>query len=200
MDSILAELRKIPPVTRFLAISLIGITGTSLLNLVSAYKLIYVQRFVFSNSGDCIPVSSLEVVASVSFLRMIMLYHAGSQLESLSEPYGRKSGDLAWQLFLAAVAIIPASYPVKSMVFFRPLLLCIIYLSSMLAPPGAQTSLFGLVTIPVQYMPFVMLGMDPLSGGPGFAAQSLPGAAIGHLWWCGVWKARTLEDMGRAQK
>ncbi|KAI3619508.1 endoplasmic reticulum protein [Moniliophthora roreri] len=48
MDSILAELRKIPPVTRFLAISLIGITGTSLLNLVSAYKLIYVQRFVFS--------------------------------------------------------------------------------------------------------------------------------------------------------
>uniref|UniRef100_A0A0W0FZ11 Derlin n=1 Tax=Moniliophthora roreri TaxID=221103 RepID=A0A0W0FZ11_MONRR len=197
MDSILAELRKIPPVTRFLAISLIGITGTSLLNLVSAYKLIYVQRFVFSKFELWRLYTSFFLGSGgISFI----FEDDYAILESLSEPYGRKSGDLAWQLFLAAVAIIPASYPVKSMVFFRPLLLCIIYLSSMLAPPGAQTSLFGLVTIPVQYMPFVMLGMDPLSGGPGFAAQSLPGAAIGHLWWCGVWKARTLEDMGRAQK
>uniref|UniRef100_A0A0W0FSV5 Derlin n=1 Tax=Moniliophthora roreri TaxID=221103 RepID=A0A0W0FSV5_MONRR len=48
MESVLSKLRNIPPVTRFLTLSLIGITGTSLLNLVSAYKLIYVQRFVFS--------------------------------------------------------------------------------------------------------------------------------------------------------
>ncbi|EEB96017.1 hypothetical protein MPER_04921 [Moniliophthora perniciosa FA553] len=89
MDSILAELRKIPPVTRFLTISLIGITGTSLLNLVSAYKLIYVQRFVFSKFELWRLYTSFFLGSSgIGFIfEIIMLYRAGSQLESPSGPY-----------------------------------------------------------------------------------------------------------------
>ena len=49
MDGILAELRKIPPVTRFICGSHVGITGLVLLNLVSPYKILYVARAVFSN-------------------------------------------------------------------------------------------------------------------------------------------------------
>ena len=69
------------------------------------------------------------------------------------------------------------------------MLVCLTYLSAQLAPPGAQSSLFGLITFPVRYMPFVMVGLDLLMGGPGAAAQSCVGAAIGHLWWWGVWGA-----------
>jgi Derlin-2/3 len=60
-------------------------------------------------------------------------------------------------------------------------------MSSALAPPGAQTSLFGLVTLPVTYLPYIMLGMDLLNGGPHAVVIALPGAVVGHMWWWSVW-------------
>ncbi|KAL0068027.1 hypothetical protein AAF712_004930 [Marasmius tenuissimus] len=102
-------------------------------------------------------------------------------------PYARKAGDLVWQLFVSCAAIVATSYPVRSYLFLSPFLLCIVYLSSSLAPPGAKTNFFGLVTLPVIYLPYLMLGLDLLIGGPKAAAQSLPGALVGHLWWWGVW-------------
>ena len=93
------------------------------------------------------------------------------------------------------------------MVFLRPLLLCIVYLSSNLAPPGAQTSLYGLITIPIKYFPYALLGMDLLMGGPGAAAQAIPGAVVGHLWWMGVFGTElggtgggVLTEWGRAPR
>ena len=62
-----------------------------------------------------------------------------------------------------------------------------IYLQSTLAPPGAMTSIMGLVTVPVKYFPYILIAMDLLMGGPKFAAQSVAGAAVGHLWWWSVW-------------
>jgi len=41
----------------------------------------------------------------------------------------------------------------------------------------------GLITIPVKYLPYAMIGMDAVTGGPGAAAVSVTGAVIGHLWW-----------------
>ncbi|EEC00092.1 hypothetical protein MPER_00034, partial [Moniliophthora perniciosa FA553] len=53
-----------------------------------------------------------------------------------------------------SAAIVPTSYPdFESMIFFRPLLLCIIYLYSMLVPPGSRISYFGLITFPVRLLP-----------------------------------------------
>ncbi|KAK1231293.1 hypothetical protein PQX77_005593 [Marasmius sp. AFHP31] len=102
-------------------------------------------------------------------------------------PYARKSGDLTWQLFVSCVAIVATSYPVGSRLFLSPFLLCIIYLFSSLAPPGTKTSFFGLVTLPVVYLPYLMLLLDFLGGGPRAVAQSLPGALVGHLLWLAVW-------------
>ncbi|KAG6888534.1 hypothetical protein C0995_007646 [Termitomyces sp. Mi166 len=73
------------------------------------------------------------------------------------------------------------------MIFFHPLLVCLTYLSSSLAPLGAQTSLMGLITFPVKYLPYAIIGMDLLMGGPGYAAQAVAGAVVGHFWWWGVW-------------
>jgi Derlin-2/3 len=57
----------------------------------------------------------------------------------------------------------------------------------------------GLITLPMQYLPYAMIGahrslgsllplmqqvgMDLIMGGPGAAAVSVTGAVIGHLWW-----------------
>ena len=41
MDQFLAEIRKIPPVTRFLCASSVGVTIPVLMRAVSAYKIIF---------------------------------------------------------------------------------------------------------------------------------------------------------------
>jgi len=209
-----AEIRKIPPVTRFLCASLVSVTTPVLMNLISGYKVLYHWRLVFGGvlrvSGGKFEIwrlwsSFFMGSGGLSFIfEMIMLYRTGNELES--GPYVRASSDLAWQLFIASGAIIVSSVPVGSFFFFRPLLLCLVYLSSQLAPPGAQTSLYGIVTIPIKYFPFALLGLDLLNGGPKAAAQSLPGALVGHLWWWAVWstggrmggEGGPLREWGRA--
>ena len=65
-----------------------------------------------------------------------------------------------------------------------------IYLSSNLAPPGALTSVMGLITVPIKYFPYVLIGLDFLTAGPSFAAHSVAGAVVGHIWWWSVWGGR----------
>lgn len=48
----------------------------------------------------------------------------------------------------------------------------------------------GLVTFPVKYLPYVIIAMDVLVGGPGRAAQAVAGAVVGHVWWWSVWGSR----------
>lgn len=92
------------------------------------------------------------------------------------------------------------------MVYTRPLLLCLAYLSAALAPLGAQTSLMGLISLPAKYIPYLMIGMDLLMGGPRAAAQAVAGAAVGHFWWWSIWggtvgaRGGVLESFGRAPR
>lgn len=88
--------------------------------------------------------------------------------------------------------------PLGSFVHTRPLLLALTYVSSRLAPPGTQTSIFGLVSIPLQYFPYALIALDLIMGGPQAAASSITGAVVGHLWWWGVWETRALENVGKA--
>ncbi|KAG5337620.1 hypothetical protein C0989_009110 [Termitomyces sp. Mn162] len=187
MDGILAEIRKIPPVTRFLCVSTLAVTFPERMNLVSAYKLIYTFNFVFKKlqvwrlyTSFFIAGSGIQVIFD-----LVMLYRNGEQLET--GPYSRRSADLAYQLFFACGLIIVATVPIDGILFFHPLLVCLTYLSSSLAPPGAQTSLMGIVTIPVKYLPYVIIVMDIFMGGPRYAAQAVAGAVVGHFWWWGVW-------------
>ena len=76
------------------------------------------------------------------------------------------------------------------MLFARPFLVCMIYLSSNLAPPGAMTSVMGMITVPIKYFPYVLIALDFVIAGPAFAAQSVAGAVVGHVWWWSVWGDR----------
>ncbi|KAL1720979.1 Der1-like family-domain-containing protein [Schizophyllum commune] len=189
MDGFVAEIRKIPPVTRFLCISSLGVTLTTLMNLVSPYRVLYVQDLVLRRLEVWRLYTSFFLGGGgINYIfELAMLYRTANELEE--GPYARRSSDLAWQLFIANFATVIASTPLHPFIFTRPMLVCLTYLSAQLAPPGAQSSLFGLISFPVRYMPFVMVGLDLLMGGPGAAAQSCVGAAIGHLWWWGVWGA-----------
>ncbi|KAJ7746483.1 Der1-like family-domain-containing protein [Mycena maculata] len=191
MNDIVAEIRKIPPVTRFLIVSSLSVSLPVMMNVVSAYKVIYTHKLVFEQLQVWRLYSSFFLGSggiTYIFVRVLLLaVRMGSQLESTDGPYFKKSADLAWQLFASCVAIIITSIPVQPYIFFRPLLLCLAYVSSALAPVGAQTSIMGLVTLPVTYTPYIMLGFELLNAGPQGVARMLPGAVVGHLWWWGVW-------------
>ncbi|KAJ7306769.1 Der1-like family-domain-containing protein [Mycena albidolilacea] len=187
MSDLVAEIRKIPPVTRTLCISSVCVSLGVMMSLVSPYKVIYTYSLAFGKLEIWRLYSSFFLGSGgINYIfDLVMLYRTMNDLES--GPYARKSADLAWQLAIASAAIIVTSIPVGSMIFFRPLLLCIAYIGSALAPPGAMTSIMGLITLPVKYLPYIMLGMDLLMGGPSAVATALPGAVVGHLWWWGVW-------------
>lgn len=76
--------------------------------------------------------------------------------------------------------------------------MCLTYLSSRLAPAGTQTSLFGLITMPVIYFPYALIALDFLMAGPAAAATSVTGAVVGHAWWWLVHDTRALREWATA--
>lgn len=90
-----------------------------------------------------------------------------------------------------------ATRPLNSYLFLHPLLACLSYVGSKLAPAGAQTSLMGLVSIPIAYWPYVMVGMDLLTGGPRAAAEAVAGLVVGHCWWWTIMGGGELGNAGR---
>lgn len=63
----------------------------------------------------------------------------------------------------------------------------LIYLSCIQAEPNAQTSFYGLFSLPTRLWPFLCIAIDLLSGGPHAAAECIVGCVVGHLWNWGVW-------------
>jgi len=267
------ELRKIPPVTRFLCGSSLAVSIPAMLQLLSPYKVVFVwadvtQRFEvcfresrgrlcsnepqlwrvwssFFYGGFSLPVSCVAwilrrdrrlrsqlslrvghvIVRPVVFpLFLFRTTHAKLSRNSNAlelDHYPRRSPDYAWQLSLAVGAILvrlcvfilegwhnllhsqTLNLPLGSLVHSRALTHCILYLSSALAPPGSQTSLMGLITLPMQYLPYAMIGvylisrnlpfahpmtgLDLIMGGPRAAAVSVTGAVVGHLWWWAIY-------------
>jgi len=180
------EIRKIPPVTRFLCGSSLAVSVPVMLQLLSPYKVVFVRELVMQRF-ELWRIWSSFFFGGTGFsylFELVMLYRSSNALEL--DRYPRRSPDYAWQLTLAAGAILALNLPLGSYVHSRALTLCLLYLSSALAPAGSQTSLMGLITLPVQYLPYAMIGIDLITGGPGAAATSVSGAVVGHLWWWAI--------------
>ncbi|EPQ53682.1 DER1-domain-containing protein [Gloeophyllum trabeum ATCC 11539] len=177
------EIRKIPPVTRFLCGSTLAVSLPVMLQIVSPYTVIFVKPLVMKRLQVWRVFTSFFLGSSgINFIfDLAMLYRNSDALESTHFP-GR-SADYAWQLLLTACGILALNIPLGSFVHTRPLLLALTYLGSALAPPGAQTSFFGLITFPIQYLPYALAALDLIMGGPAAAAQSVTGLVAGHAWW-----------------
>ncbi|KAG0707999.1 Der1-like family-domain-containing protein [Suillus ampliporus] len=187
MAEILTEILKIPPVTRFLVVSSLGITLSAITNLVSPYRLVFITQVVV-NKLELWRLYTSFFLGSMNLnyiFELVMLYRNSNTLESTH--YERRSSDYAWQLFLASIALIGVNRPIQSFLHGRALFHTLTYLMCSLSPPGALTSVMGLVTIPIVYFPYALLGMDLLMGGTTAAAQGVSGMLVGHAWWWLIW-------------
>lgn len=77
-------------------------------------------------------------------------------------------------------------------------MVAISYVSGQLSPPGTQTSLWGIISFPVRYFPYVLVAIDFIVGGKEAALSAMTGILVGHLWWWGVWESRALREIGAA--
>ncbi|EJD05508.1 DER1-domain-containing protein [Fomitiporia mediterranea MF3/22] len=182
MSSFMDEIRKIPPVTRFLCAATLGITIPVNLQLLSPYSIIFIKQLVTQRLEVWRPFTSMFFGGSgIAFLfDFIMLYRNSNSLEEMH--YAGRSADFAWQTFINSLSLLALNVPLSSVVHFRPLLLSLITLSSRLSP-NAMTSIFGLITLSHQYLPYALVTMDLFMGGPSAAAQSLTGVISGYAWW-----------------
>ncbi|KAI0088898.1 DER1-domain-containing protein [Irpex rosettiformis] len=197
MSALASEIKKIPPVTRFLIGSSLGITVSAILQLVSPYRLFYVTELVFKKFELWRLYTSFFYGGGgfQYIFDFVMLYQNSNAVES--SHFMARSADYAWQLIFANAFIVALNIPLKSAIFTRPLLVCIIYLHSRLSPPGAQTSFYGILTLPLTYYPFIIIFIDLVVGGPHAAAMSVTGAIAGHAWWWGVYDTRVLAEFAK---
>jgi len=196
MDQIIAEIKKIPPVTRFICGSSLTITVGVILRLLNPYLVFFESRLVFRQFQIWRLYTSFFLGGGgLNYIfELLMLYNVTNELENKS--YFLRSSDMAYQLMFVMPSIIAATWPLKPALFTRPLLLALVYLYSRLAPPSSTTSIMGLVTVPIRYYPYILIAFDLIIAGPGVAAQSVAGAAVGHVWWWSVWGGE-LGSQGR---
>ncbi|KAJ7897542.1 hypothetical protein B0H14DRAFT_3424901 [Mycena olivaceomarginata] len=157
---LLTEFRKLPRVTRALLASTVTVTLSCIAQITSPSMVVYTYGLAFQK----LPIWRLYTSFFLATHRMM------DQLESGPHgPYARRSADLALQLFVADILILILSIPIRA------------------RAPGRADPLFGLVTLPVTYLPYIMVGTDLLNGGPHAAVIALPGAVVGYMWWWSVW-------------
>jgi len=180
--SLVEELLKIPPVTRTLVGATLLITLPCLMGVLD-FHLIFFTRYHVVQKFQIWRIFTSFFYGGKDFALIfdtIMLYRNSDMLEQ--KYYNRRSYDYAWQMSICCLSILLLNLPLGTFLHFRPLLACIIYLTCALDPNGS-VSLFGLVSIPSKYFPYVLPAMDVLSGDPKGALRTFTGIIVGHLWW-----------------
>ncbi|KDE09166.1 hypothetical protein MVLG_00488 [Microbotryum lychnidis-dioicae p1A1 Lamole] len=176
------EIRKIPPVTRTLVGGVLAVTLPCLLQLLSPYKVIYVQALVFQKFQLWRLVTSFLYGGSGLPLLFdtFMLFRGLNDLEE--SHFQRRTADFVWALIIIAGGVMGTNYPLRTMVFFRPFLLAVTHLW---AQTNAQNrvSLFGIINLPAPYFPFALILLDLVQAGPSLAIQSATGVVAAHAYY-----------------
>lgn len=176
------ELRKIPPVTRTLVGGTLFVTLPILLQLASAYTILFsVPKITRGFELWRIVTPFLYGGAGIPLLfDVFLLFRNSSQLEE--GHFFNKTADYTWALILICSTIIGLNIPLKTMIFFHPLLMALTHLWAQ-ANPNQQVSLFGLINMKAVYFPFALIGIDLVSKGPQAALQAFTGLVSAHIYW-----------------
>lgn len=197
--ALIAEIKKIPPVTRFLSLSTLAVTLPVMVQLLSIYKVVYHYPLVFHKAEIWrIWTAFFYGGSGLNFLfDLVMLYRTSDGLET--QHYVHRSADYAWQLTMACLSLMVLNQPLGSHFFHRQLLITLTYISSRLSP-DALFSLFGLVTIQAKWWPYVMVVIDGMMGGLPALAQAVTGLITGHAWYLLFWRDAPARQspLGRA--
>jgi len=181
------EIKKIPPVTRFLLASSFGVSIPLMLKVVSPFHFLFNWQLVRDRLEIWRAFTSFFIAGTgIDFIfNIAMLYRNSNSLEE--GQYAQRSADYAWHLIISAISIIALNIPLKSFVLFRPLFVAITTIASAFNP-HQLTSLWGLVTFPQMYFPLALVGLDLIMAGPEAAAASVTGIITGYVLWMLEWK------------
>ncbi|SNX83654.1 related to DFM1 - ER protein involved in ER-associated protein degradation [Melanopsichium pennsylvanicum] len=176
------EIRKIPPVTRFMLGATGLITLPCILSITSPWKFALSWPLViYKFHVHRIVTSFFYAGGGLKFLfDVFLLYRNSSELEL--NHFGRRTADYTWSLLVMGSIILATNYPLGSPIFFPQLLNALIYVWAR-ANPTAIVSFFGMVNCPSKWLPYVYLAIDLLQGGPGLAIQSGTGLLAGYGYW-----------------
>ncbi|CCO33316.1 Derlin-1 AltName: Full=18 kDa cold-induced protein [Rhizoctonia solani AG-1 IB] len=110
---------------------------------------------------------------------IFLLYHSSLNLET--NLFEGRSADYAWQVTLSAILTLALNIPLKTHVLSQPLLHLLIYRDSY-AVKSPYISVLDLAYIPRRYLPWLMLALDTITGGPLALCRSLTGVLAAHIW------------------
>ncbi|SCV72052.1 BQ2448_4746 [Microbotryum intermedium] len=184
------EILKIPPVTRTIVGGVLAVTLPCLLQLLSPYKVIYVQALVFKKFQLWRLFTSFLYGGSGLPLLFdtFMLFRGLNDLEE--NHFQRRTADFVWALIIIAGGVLGTNSPLRSMVFFRPFLLAVTHLwaqtnaqNRCVIKPSSQVSLFGIINLPAPYFPFALILLDLVQAGPSLAIQSATGVVAAHVYY-----------------
>ncbi|KAF7333072.1 DER1-domain-containing protein [Mycena venus] len=194
MNALVTGIRKVPPVTRLVLASTLTVSLSCWVRVASPgmfayrYYLTFEKREFWRLYTSFFYPSSLEPPFILCrevplLLEFVVLYLMMVELESgPRSPYAGKPIHLAWHLVVAGAAIHLLSIPMAPPFFSRPFSLCLAYISTAFAGPGILTHVSD-IAISITAIPYIMLFIDLLSGGPRAVIRALPGVVVGHMWW-----------------
>ncbi|KAK4047239.1 hypothetical protein OIV83_005543 [Microbotryomycetes sp. JL201] len=175
------ELRKVPPVTRAVIGSVLGVTLPVLLHLVSLYPFIFVPHLVTRNFHLWRLVTGF-LFGGKGIALVFDLFLLGRGLWDLEDNHFRRNtADMAWALTLMAGGILTLNLPLRGMLLFHPLLLAVTHLWGQVNATS-RVSLFGMINLPAPYFPFALVLLDILQAGPDYALQAFTGIVAAHAY------------------
>jgi len=181
--SFMDELKKIPPVTRFLCGVTIVETVSTMLEIVSDYRVVYAKELAIDRGEYWrIFTSFFHGGKGFGFLfDIMMLYRNSNALEGTQ--YHHRSYNYGWQVLICSIIIFVVNIPFRAFLHHRQLLICLTYLGCAIEPE-AVVSLFGIFSMKQKYFPYALVAMPLLEGaGLRTAAQAFTGILVGHLWF-----------------
>jgi len=183
-----AQIRAIPPVTRYWAGACLGTTAGVALGLVHPYFLVMDWRRVGAAFEVWRPVTCFCFLGGFSLnfvFQMMFLVRYGSQLEGGT--FQGRPDDFAYMLaFCAAVLhglgwVTQGTAMAGNFVVLGPTLIFALLYVWARNNEGARVSLYGMITVTGLQLPWAFLAMTVLMGGN--PVPDLIGILVGHLYF-----------------
>ncbi|CAE6502894.1 unnamed protein product, partial [Rhizoctonia solani] len=184
MEDIPRAFGRIPPVTRFMLTATVVISSLAMLGTLPANSVMFDPHSTFQGGEIWRAFMTWFYSPSSEFFLFLigvyLLYHSALNLEI--NLFEGRSADYAWQITLSAILLMVVNIPLKTAILSGPLLQFLIYRDSC-GTKNPYISVLDLVHIPRRYLPWVMLALDAIMGGPRHFCRSLTGVLIAHIWF-----------------